>query len=32
LFDPLVTAASLIAKVEPELANDDADLITFKRG
>lgn len=29
--DPVVTAASLIAKVTPELGNKDADLITFKR-
>jgi hypothetical protein len=29
--DPAVTAANLMAKVEPELANNDADLITFKR-
>ena len=29
--DPVVTAAGLMAKVEPQLANDDADLITFKR-
>ena len=29
--DPVVTAAGLIAKVEPELAGNDAGLITFKR-
>jgi hypothetical protein len=29
--DPVVTAASLMAKVGPELVNPDADLITFKR-
>jgi hypothetical protein len=29
--DPVTTAASLMAKAEPELANNDADLITFKR-
>jgi hypothetical protein len=31
ISDPVATAANLMAKVEPELANDDADLITFKR-
>lgn len=29
--DPVVTAAGLMARVEPELGNGDADLITFKR-
>jgi hypothetical protein len=29
--DPVVTAANLMAKVEPELTNKDADFITFKR-
>ena len=29
--DPVVAAANLMAKVEPELVNPDADLITFKR-
>jgi len=29
--DPVATAASLMAQVKPELANRDADLISFKR-
>jgi hypothetical protein len=29
--DPVTTTASLMSKVEPELANKDADLIAFKR-
>ena len=29
--DPVTTAASLMAKVEPEFDNKDADLIAFKQ-
>lgn len=29
--DPVLTAANLMAKVNPELSSNDADLIMFKR-